>query len=364
VGQRGLKLGCFIVFSKRFPRIHSRLAKTEACSSKWGSGTGSHLLPLREETPPIRWGSCLRPPFFHMKGFRRVRGRHQSAAKLGARRKWGDPSLRASLHRRVSSGAKPREEKSHTLVRSRPPPPPPPPPPPLKRTPLFARWRGLLLKSFSRTPQFRARQRRFHPAVADDREWWTRPLRRGQPVKRSIAGFDAPDRRSHLSVPATPACISIHRQTAGIPARTRRASTRRIRARSIVSWDDSACNPVGRSPPYEFRSPRAAVSMWKAFRHGLRHMILSQEIIVDTPATRPKDSPRIRTFRGPLGLGLRQLGALLMSSAFLTTATMAADYAGAITAVHVRPGVPYDARLSNASVRSPVTPITNSRSST
>ena len=77
----------------------------------------------------------------------------------------------------------------------------------------------------------------FMQAVVEDRDWWTQ-IARQRPAGEALQGPrpDAPDRRSHASVRRSRHAVRYHRQSLAHLQRTRRASMRRIRARSTCSW--------------------------------------------------------------------------------------------------------------------------------
>ena len=200
------------------------LAKTEGMLFKWGSGTGTNLSALREEDAILSGGGRASGPLSFMKGFDAFAGVIKSRRQDAARRQDGDPQRRSPRRREVHLvQGQGREEGPHaggrraTTPRSTAKPTAP---------------------SSSRTPTTRVRATdEFMEAVVDDGDWWTKRVVTGQPVKRYKAQRpDAPDRRSHAPVRRSRACSSTPRSTAGIRARTRRASTPRIPARSTCSW--------------------------------------------------------------------------------------------------------------------------------
>ena len=76
----------------------------------------------------------------------------------------------------------------------------------------------------------------FMHAAEEDRDWWTRNVTDGKPANNIAPRSAARDRRSPPGSAAIPACSTTPPSIAGTPARTPRASTLRIRARSTCSW--------------------------------------------------------------------------------------------------------------------------------
>ena len=153
-------------------------------------------------------------------------------------------------------------------------------------------------------------------AVQKDREWHTarraRRQRRSRPSRRATCGARSPRRRGSAAIPA---CSSTPRSTPGTRRRTRRASTRRTRAREYMYLDDSACNLASLNlRKFQPKAPTRRVRRRVVQARGRDRPSSAQEIIVDN-AKYPTEqiARRTRTRFRPLGLGYANLGALLMS---------------------------------------------------
>ena len=199
------------------------LAKTEGMLFKWGSGTGTNLSTLREEDGMLSGGGRASGPLSFMKGFDAFAGVIKSGGKT--RRAAKMVILNADhpdIEKFVWCKAK-EEKKAHTLIDAG------------YDSSLDGDAYGSIF--FQNANNSVRATDEFMEAVAEDRDWWTRS--RGQrPAGEALQSprSDARDRRSHPPVRRSRHAVRYHHQPPGTPARTRPASMRRIRARSICSW--------------------------------------------------------------------------------------------------------------------------------
>jgi ribonucleoside-diphosphate reductase alpha chain len=171
----------------------------------------------------------------------------------------------------------------------------------------------------------------FMQAVSENREWWTRSVVTGQPVKR----LNARDLLKQVAQ-ATHQCGDPGMQFDTTVNRWNPCkNSGRINASNPCSeymfLDDSACNLASLNL-LKFLGPDGCFDS-EAFRQAVDTIILAQEIFVDQ-ASYPteKIAGNSHAFR-PLGLGFANLGALLMSLGLPYDSDEGREYAGAITAI-------------------------------
>jgi ribonucleoside-diphosphate reductase alpha chain len=308
------------------------LAKTEGMLFKWGSGTGTNLSSLREENGTLSGGGKASGPLSFMKGFDAFAGVIKSGGKT--RRAAKMVILNAEhpdVEKFIWCKAK-EEQKAHTLVDAG------------YDASLDGDAYGSIF--FQNANNSVRASDEFMQAVTEDRDWWTRSVLNGQPVKR----YKARDLMKAIAE-ATHQCGDPGMQFDTTVNRwhTSRASGR-INASNPCSeymfLDDSACN-LSSLNLMRFVGPGGEFDV-EAFRHACDTMILAQEIIVDS-ASYPTEriARNSRDFR-PLGLGFANLGALLMSLGIPYDSAEGRDWAGAITAVMSGQAYLTSARIAEA----------------
>ena len=308
---------CFIVSVKDSLESILDLAKTEGMLFKWGSGTGSNLSTLREENGVLSGGGRASGPLSFMKGFDAFAGVIKSGGKTRRAAKMvilnsDHPDIEAFIWCKAKE-----EKKAHTLVEAG----------------YDASLDGEAYSSifFQNANNSVRVTDEFMEAVTQDRDWWTKSVTSGQPVKRYSA-------RSlmHQIAEATHQCGDPGMQFDTTVNRWHPCkNTARINASNPCSeymfLDDSACN-LSSLNLMKFVGPGGQCDV-EAFRHAVDTMILAQEIIVDN-ASYPteKIAGNSHNYR-PLGLGFANLGALLMSFGVPYDSDQGRDYAGAISAI-------------------------------
>ena len=308
---------CFIVSVKDSLESILDLAKTEGMLFKWGSGTGSNLSALREEDAILSGGGRASGPLSFMKGFDAFAGVIKSGGKTRRAAKMvilnGDhPDIESFVWCKAKE-----EKKAHTLVEAG----------------YDSSLDGDAYSSifFQNANNSVRATDEFMEAVVEDRDWWTKSVVGGQPVKR----YKARD-LMHQIAEATHQCGDPGMQFDTTINRWHPCkNTARINASNPCSeymfLDDSACN-LSSLNLMKFVGPDGQFDV-EAFRHAVDTLIMAQEIIVDN-ASYPteKIADNSHNYR-PLGLGFANLGALLMSFGIPYDSDQGRDYAGAITAV-------------------------------
>src|SRR5437870_3290456 len=308
---------CFIVSVQDTLESILDLAKTEGMLFKWGSGTGTNLSALREEDGLLSSGGKASGPLSFMKGFDAFAGVIKSGGKTRRAAKMvilnaEHPDIEGFIWCKAKE-----EKKAHTLVEAG------------YDSSLDGDAYGSIF--FQNANNSVRATDDFMQAVMEDREWWTRAVVSGQPVKR----YKARD-LMHQIAEATYQCGDPGMQFDTTVNRWHPCKdTARINASNPCSeymfLDDSACNLASLNL-MKFVGPDGQFDV-EAFRHAVDTMILAQEIIVDN-ASYPtqKIGENSHSFR-PLGLGFANLGALLMSMGIPYDSDQGRDFAGAITAV-------------------------------
>src|SRR5215471_1223220 len=161
---------CFIVSVKDSLESILDLAKTEGMLFKWGSGTGTNLSALREEDAVLSGGGRASGPLSFMKGFDAFAGVIKSGGKT--RRAAKMVILNADhpdIDKFIWCKAK-EEKKAHTLIDAG----------------YDASLDGDAYSSifFQNANNSVRATDDFMQAAAENRDWWTRSVLYGQPVKR------------------------------------------------------------------------------------------------------------------------------------------------------------------------------------
>ena len=308
---------CFIVSVKDSLESILDLAKTEGMLFKWGSGTGTNLSSLREEDAILSGGGRASGPLSFMKGFDAFAGVIKSGGKT---RRAAKMVILNSDHPDIEHfiWCKAKEEKkAHTLVEAG-----------YDSSLDGEAYSSVFFQNANNSVRVTDE---FMQAVTEDRDWWTKSVAGGQPVKR----YKARDLMRQIAE-ATHQCGDPGMQFDTTVNRWHPCkNTARINASNPCSeymfLDDSACN-LSSLNLMKFVGPGGQFDV-EAFRHAVDTMIVAQEIIVDN-ASYPteKIAGNSHNYR-PLGLGFANLGALLMSFGIPYDSDQGREYAGAITAV-------------------------------
>ena len=308
---------CFIVSVKDSLESILDLAKTEGMLFKWGSGTGSNLSSLREEDAILSGGGRASGPLSFMKGFDAFAGVIKSGGKTRRAAKMvilncDHPDIEAFVWCKAKE-----EKKAHTLVEAG-----------YDSSLDGEAYSSIFFQNANNSVRVTDE---FMEAVTQDRDWWTKSVVGGQPVKR-LKARDL----MHQIAEATHQCGDPGMQFDTTVNRWHPCkNTARINASNPCSeymfLDDSACN-LSSLNLMKFVGPGGQFDV-EAFRHAVDTLIMAQEIIVDN-ASYPteKIAGNSHNYR-PLGLGFANLGALLMSFGIPYDSDMGRDYAGAISAV-------------------------------
>ena len=308
------------------------LAKTEGMLFKYGSGTGTNLSALREEDAILSGGGRASGPLSFMKGFDAFAGVIKSGGKT---RRAAKMVILNAEHPDVEKflWCKAKEEKkAHTLIDAG----------------YDASLDGEAYSSvfFQNANNSVRATDDFMQAVVEDRDWWTRSVGNGQPVKR----YRARDLMRQIAE-ATWQCGDPGMQFDTTVNRWHTSkNTARINASNPCSeymfLDDSACN-LASFNLMKFVGPDGQFDA-EAFRHAVDTLIVAMEIIVEN-ASYPtgKIAKNSRDFR-PLGLGYANLGALLMSQGLSYDSPEGRNYASAITAIMCGQAYLTSARIAEA----------------
>jgi ribonucleoside-diphosphate reductase alpha chain len=308
------------------------LAKTEGMLFKWGSGTGTNLSSLREEEGILSGGGRASGPLSFMRGFDAFAGVIKSGGKT--RRAAKMVILNADhpdIEKFVWCKAK-EEKKAHTLIDAG-----------YDSSLDGEAYSSIFFQNANNSVRVTDE---FMQAVSEDRDWWTRSVVNGQPVKRYRA------KELMLAIAeATHQCGDPGMQfDTTINAWHTSKATARINASNPCSeymfLDDSACNLASLNL-LKFLSPAGEFDV-VAFRHACDTVTLAQEIIVDSASYPTERIARNSHDFRPLGLGFANLGALLMTLGIPYDSDRGRDWAGAISAVMSGQAYLTSARIAEA----------------
>ncbi|HVN04443.1 MAG TPA: hypothetical protein VMT86_08510, partial [Bryobacteraceae bacterium] len=285
---------CFIVSVKDSLESILDLAKTEGMLFKWGSGTGSNLSTLREEDAILSGGGRASGPLSFMKGFDAFAGVIKSGGKTRRAAKMVILNCdHPDIDKFIWCKAK-EEKKAHTLVEAG-----------YDSSLDGEAYSSIFFQNANNSVRVTDE---FMEAASQNRDWWTKSVVGGQPVKR----YNARD-LLHQIAEATHQCGDPGMQFDTTVNRWHPCkNTARINASNPCSeymfLDDSACN-LSSLNLMRFVGPGGQFDV-EAFRHAVDTMIVAQEIIVDN-ASYPteKIAGNSHDYR-PLGLGFANLGAL------------------------------------------------------
>src|ERR1041385_8407339 len=257
---------CFIVSVKDSLESILDLAKTEGMLFKWGSGTGTNLSSLREEDAILSGGGRASGRRSFMKGFDAFAGVIKSGGKTRRAAKMVIlNSDHPDIEKFIWCKAK-EEKKAHTLVEAG----------------YDSSLDGDAYSSifFQNANNSVRATDEFMEAAAENRDWWTKGVFTGQPVKRYAA-------RELLKqiAQATHQCGDPGMQFDTTVNKWHPCkNTARINASNPCSeymfLDDSACN-LSSLNLMKFGTPGGQFDV-EAFRHACDTVTLAQEIIVDS----------------------------------------------------------------------------------
>src|SRR6202165_5461304 len=326
---------CFIVSVKDSLESILDLAKTEGMLFKWGSGTGSNLSALREEDAILSGGGRASGPLSFMKGFDAFAGVIKSGGKTRRAAKMvilnvEHPDIEAFIWCKAKE-----EKKARTLIDAG----------------YDSSLDGEAYSSifFQNANNSVRATDEFMEAAVEDRDWWTRSVVNGQPIRR----LKARDLLKEIAE-ATWQCGDPGMQFDTTINRWHTSkATARINASNPCSeymfLDDSACNLASLNL-MKFVGPGGEFDV-EAFRNACDTVTLAQEIIVDNASYPTERIARNSHDFRPLGLGYANLGALLMSMGIPYDSPHGRDWAGAITA-----GMGGQAYLTSARIAEAVGP--------
>ena len=308
------------------------LAKTEGMLFKWGSGTGTNLSTIREEDGILSGGGRASGPLSFMRGFDAFAGVIKSGGKT--RRAAKMVILNADhpdVEKFIWCKAK-EEKKAHTLIDAG-----------YDSSLDGDAYSSIFFQNANNSIRVTDE---FMQAVTDDRDWWTRSVVNGQPVKRYRA-----KEVLRAIADATYQCGDPGMQfDTTINAWHTSKTTDRINASNPCSeymfLDDSACNLASLNL-MKFIAPGGGFDV-EAFRHACDTVTMAQEIIVDSASYPTKKIARNSHDFRPLGLGFANLGALLMSLGIPYDSDKGRDWAGAISAVMSGQAYLTSARIAEA----------------
>ncbi|HXG32441.1 MAG TPA: vitamin B12-dependent ribonucleotide reductase [Bryobacteraceae bacterium] len=293
------------------------LAKTEGMLFKWGSGTGTNFSTLREENAPLSGGGRASGPLSFMKGFDAFAGVIKSGGKTRRAAKMVILNVdHPDIEKFIWCKAR-EEKKAHALVEAG-----------FDSSIDGEAYSSVFFQNANNSVRVTDE---FMYAVLEDRDWWTRSVVTGQPVKR----YRARDLLRQIAE-ATWECGDPGMQFDTTINRWHTSkNSGRINASNPCSeymfLDDSACNLASLNL-LKFLGPDGQFDV-EAFRHAVDTMIVAQEIIVDNASYPTEKIARNSHDFRPLGLGFANLGALLMALGIPYDSDAGRDWAAAISAV-------------------------------
>ena len=293
------------------------LAKTEGMLFKWGSGTGTNLSPLRSSVEPLSGGGMASGPLSFMKGYDAFAGVIKSGGKTRRAAKMVVLNIdHPDVVDFIECKAK-EERKAWTLVGAG----------------YDSSLDGEAYSSifFQNANNSVRATDDFMKSVLEDKEWVTRRVTGGEPVK----SYRARDLMGKIAEAAWQCGDPGMQFDTTINKWHTSKATGRINASNPCSeymfLDDSACNLASLNL-MKFQAPDGKFDV-EAFCQAVDVVITAQEIIVDN-ASYPTEKIALNShdFR-PLGLGYANLGALLMANGLPYDSDAGRDYAAAITAL-------------------------------
>ncbi len=293
------------------------LAKTEGMLFKWGSGTGTNLSPLRSSLESLSGGGVASGPLSFMKGYDAFAGVIKSGGKTRRAAKMVILNIdHPDVVDFIECKAK-EERKAWTLVDA-------------GYDPSLDgdAYSSIFFQNANNSVRVTDE---FMKAVAEDKDWVTRKVTSGEPVK----SYRARDLMRKLAEAAWQCGDPGIQFDSTINKWHTSKATGRINASNPCSeymfLDDSACNLASLNL-MKFSTPDGKFDV-EGFRQAVDVMITAQEIIVDN-ASYPTEriAGNSHDFR-PLGLGYANLGALLMASGLPYDSDVGRDFAASLTAL-------------------------------
>ena len=213
---------CFIQSVEDNMEDIMRLAYSEAMLFKYGSGTGTDLSPIRSSREKLSGGGRPSGPMSFLKVYDQVAnvvksgGKTRRAAKMNTLRDWhGD------IEEFIDAKQK-EEKKAWALIEQG----------------YDGSYNGDAYGSVmyqNENLSVRASDE-FMQAALDGKEWWTRAVTTGKPLRKEGRGQVAQqNRRRHAGFAAIPACNTTARSRNGTPARAPSRFTPPIRAANTFS---------------------------------------------------------------------------------------------------------------------------------
>jgi ribonucleoside-diphosphate reductase alpha chain len=293
------------------------LAKTEGMLFKWGSGTGTNLSPLRSSLEPLSGGGRASGPLSFMRGYDAFAGVIKSGGKTRRAAKMVILNIdHPDVEEFIECKAK-EERKAWALVEAG-----------YDRSLGGEAYSSIFFQNANNSVRVTDE---FMRAVIEDKDWTTKMVTTGAPVK-AYRARDLMRKIAEAAWQCGDPGMQFH--TTVNKWHTSKA-TGSINASNPCSeymfLDDSACNLASLNL-LKFLTPDGKFDV-EALRQAVDVMITAQEILVDN-ASYPTEKVAINShdFRA-LGLGYANLGALLMANGLPYDSDAGRDYAAAITAV-------------------------------
>jgi ribonucleoside-diphosphate reductase alpha chain len=309
-----------------------RLAMSEAMLFKYGSGTGSDLSTLRSTREKLSGGGKPSGPLSFLKVYDQVAnvvksgGKTRRAAKMNTLKDW-HPDIEEFID------AKQKEEKKAWA---------------LIEQGYDGSYNGDAYGSVMyQNENLSARvSDEFMEAALEDREWWTRRVRDGQPCEckdaRSLLLKIAegthvcgdPGMQFDSTIHKWHTCKGTGRQNSTNPCS------------EYLFLDNTACNLASLNL-MRFKTEDGAFDV-ERFKAAARIFITAQEIIVDNASYPIKEIAENSHIFRTLGLGYANLGSLIMSYGYGYDSVEGRALCGAITAIMTGEAYEQSARLAKA----------------
>jgi len=317
------------------------LAKTEGMLSKWGSGTGTNLSPLRSSTEVLSGGGTASGPLSFMKGFDAFAGVIKSGGKTRRAAKMVILNIdHPDIVDFIECKSK-EEAKAHALVAQGYD----------GSHPDSDAYSSIFFQNANNSVRVTDD---FMIAVMRDTDFSTRAIVDG----RVVNTYKAKDLLQKISE-ATWQCGDPGMQYDSTVNRWHTSkNTARINASNPCSeymfLDDSACNLASLNL-LKF-APNGTFDV-EAYRHAVDITITAQEILVDNAGYPTELIGKNSHDYRPLGLGYANLGALLMAAGLPYDSDAGRDYAACVTAVMCGEAYLQSSRIAEQC--EPLTPITD-----
>ncbi len=287
------------------------LAKTEGMFFKWGWGTGTNLSPLRGTMEILCGGGQASGPLSFMKGFDAFAGVIKSGGKTRRAAKMVILNIDHPDIVEFIECKQKEEAKAFTLARAGYD----------ASGPDSEAYSSIFFQNANNSVRVTDE---FMQAVLRDGEFSSRAVRDGDADEHLQGARTAEqDRQAPPGSAAIRECSMTRRSTAGTPARTRRGSTPRIRARSTCSWTIRRATWL--AEPDEVCA-RTASSTWGLQARGGDHDYRAGDSGGHSGYPTEAIAKNSHDYR-PLGLGYANLGGLLMATGLPYDSDAGRDYA-------------------------------------